>query len=102
MRLVRLESSTSGWVVSADSSVRNPNKSSGHQPVQSRTSLDRLRHCAQDASGLQIDADLNPNVVDPDTFVRGRQRPPRPGGRDTGRFASTRRAPVSGGNRPRG
>jgi len=25
----------------------------------------------QDASGLQIDADLNPNVVDPDVFVRG-------------------------------
>eukprot|EP00913_Durusdinium_trenchii_P003246 g3002.t1 len=25
----------------------------------------------EDASGLQIDADLNPNVVDPDTFVRG-------------------------------
>lgn len=25
----------------------------------------------QDASGLQIDADLNPNVVDPDIFVRG-------------------------------
>lgn len=25
----------------------------------------------EDASGLQIDADLNPNVVDPDIFVRG-------------------------------